>query len=450
MLYVLCGRRQAVPSSLCLSPSSTLSTPGQHGSMAATSAPQPHCHSKKRGDGLTPGSRNGEAVLLRLHATVGESTEPEGDRHGPCAAAPVSPNSSRPKTASISQPPSQPAEAVSVVTPNFPEIRHMCVKDKYDIDINTDPRAFAHHRSRTWPHPAIGLTVGEDGGWLAAIYDVVRATGLPNCMGARVPVPTCLNVDAWRKYVDTTTDEADLLEYIQFGFPLGYMGPTSPTESVPNHPSATRFPNEIDHFVSTEKAAGALIGPFSQPPFTSWVHVFPLMSRPKTESDKRRDITDLTFPTDKSVNAYIMKNSALGQVREHTLPSVANLSAVLKRVGSGAFLFTLDIARVYKNFTSDPLDWPLLCLRWGEAYYMDVSMPFGARASSCFMQRVANCFTRILRAEGIEAIMYLDDVVVVAPDLDTALAQYVRVKSLFAELGLPEGPPRWSDGWAYR
>ena len=188
--------------------------------------------------------------------------------------------------------------------------------------------------------------------------------------------------------MDTATDEVDLIDYIQFGFPLGYMGPISPTESVPNHPSATRFPNHIDQFISSEQEAGALIRPFTRPPFTPWVHVSPLMSRPKADSNKRRIITDLTFPNDCSVNSYIMKNSALGQVREHTLPSVANLASALKRVGEGAFLFTVDIARAYKNFYSDPLDWPLLCVRWNEAYYMDVSMPFGARASSCFVMNL--------------------------------------------------------------
>ena len=145
----------------------------------------------------------------------------------------------------------------------------------------------------------------------------------------------------------------------------------------------------------------------SSPPFVPWVHLSPLMSRPKTKPHKRRVITDLTFPNDRSVNAYIMKNSALGEVREHTLPSVAGLASALRRTGTGAYLFTLDIARAYKNFTSDPLDWPLLYARWDGKYYIYLSMLFGARASSCFMQRVANFITRVLRDEGIEAIMYL-------------------------------------------
>ena len=327
---------------------------------------------------------------------------------------------------------------VSEFTPNFPDIRHMCTRDRYDCDIDVDPYAFAQYRLRTWPHPAADFTLAHGGGKYAMIYDKVRATGLPNCMAARIPVPTHLNVDVWRRYLDHKTDEADLLQYIQFGFPLGYLGPVSPTEDAQNHPSATRFPNHIDKFIHAEKEAGALIGPFPHPPFTPWVHLSPLMSRPKAESEKRRVITDLTFPNDRSVNAYIMKNSALGEVRQHTLPSVADLASALKRLGTGAYLFTVDIARAYKNFNSDPLDWPLLCVRWNGAYYTDLSMPFGARASSCFMQRIANFVTRVLRDEGMEAMMYLDDVVVVAPDHHVATRQYDRVRAFLAELGLPE------------
>ena len=79
-------------------------------------------------------------------------------------------------------------------------------------------------------------------------------------------------------------------------------------------------------------------------------------------------------------------------------------------------------------------------------------MPFGARASSCFMQRVANFVTRILRDEGIRATIYLDDIVVIAPDAHTARTHYTKVKDLLAELGLPEAldkaqPPDTQVRW---
>ena len=115
-------------------------------------------------------------------------------------------------------------------------------------------------------------------------------------------------------------------------------------------------------------------------------------------------------------------------------------------------MFTLDIARAYKNFMSNPLDWPLLCVQWRGQYFVETSMPFGSRASSCFMQRVANFITRVLRSEGITAIMYLDDIIVVSPDHTSAKAHYGRAKELLAELGLPEAvgkaqPPAQAVRW---
>ena len=325
----------------------------------------------------------------------------------------------------------------------------MCTKDQYDLPIDTSPYAFADYRARTWPFPSTVFSMSNDFSHYTAIYDAVRATGLPNCLGARIPLPSSLNLEAWRLYIDTDTDEVDLLQYLQFGFPLGYLGPISPTHDTQNHDSASRFPAHIDHFISTEKEAGAMIGPFNAPPFAPWVHVSPLMSRPKADPGKRRVITDLTFPADSSINAYVMKNSALGEVREHTLPSFTDLVTALRGAGPHAHLFTIDIARAYKNFMTDPLDWPLLCTRWNDNYFLELSMPFGARG---FMQRIANVITRLLRDEGITALMYLDDVIVVAPDAEVANVHFDRVRTLLAELGLPEAvdkakPPSTSVRW---
>ena len=54
------------------------------------------------------------------------------------------------------------------------------------------------------------------------------------------------------------------------------------------------------------------------------------------------------------------------------------------------------------------------------------------------MQRVAKLVTQVLRQENFQAIMNLDDIVVVAPDLTTATTHYARVRALLSELGLPE------------
>ena len=77
-------------------------------------------------------------------------------------------------------------------------------------------------------------------------------------------------------------------------------------------------------------------------------------------------------------------------------------------------------------------------------------MPFGPRASSMHMLRVANAITSILASKGIRA--HLDDLVVVARTQDEAHQAYEVAKELFKELGLPEElnksqPPAQTITW---
>ena len=248
-----------------------------------------------------------------------------------------------------------------LVEPPFDRIREMCVKDLTDSDIDTSPTAFRDHRVRTWPQ-MVSQMGSEKSASLVRIYDAVKQTGVPNCMGARIQLESDLNIQAWERYADMESDEAQLLEMIKFGFPLGYMGPPSNTLHVVNHSSAIEFADQVQSFIDKEVAEGALVGPFLAVPFSPWAHVSPLMSRPKSDGVKHRIISDLTFPPESSVNAYIQKNStsALGEVGEHTLPTVADFVEDLRDVGVGAYMFTLDVARAYKNFRVDPLDWPLM------------------------------------------------------------------------------------------
>ena len=322
--------------------------------------------------------------------------------------------------------------------PPFSAIREMCASDEPSPDIATNPESFRAHRRSHWPSFDVSGTQPETILRYKHIYDVVKHTGLPNCLEAKIPLDSNLNIAAWERYADMDSDEAQLVQFVKYGFPLGYMGPPSDTTSVPNHASAKDYPEQVTQFIDSEHEKGAIMGPFLAPPFTPWAHVSPLMSRPKGGGAKRRIISDLTFPQDRSVNAYIQKNSALGEVRDHTLPTIADFVQDLKETGVGAYMFTVDVARAYKNFRVDPLDWPLMCINWEDRVYIETAMPFGARSSSNNMQRVANMITRILGEEGIRAKMYLDDLIVVAETKEEAGAQYQRVKALFKELGLPE------------
>ena len=107
-------------------------------------------------------------------------------------------------------------------------------------------------------------------------------------------LPTDLNLDMWDFYLRGTPEGDELADFIRFGFPMGYMGPTTDTKSIPNHKRALDFPLSIDKFVKKELDLGGLVGPFNDPPFSPWMHISPLMSREKRNTSERRVIIDMT------------------------------------------------------------------------------------------------------------------------------------------------------------
>ena len=92
-------------------------------------------------------------------------------------------------------------------------------------------------------------------------------------------------------------------------------------------------------------------------------------------------------------------------IMEHSLLTVSDFVGDLVEGGRDSYMFTVDVARAYKNFPLDPLDWPLACIKWDDQYMVDIVMPFGVRSSSLNMQRVANLIVLILEKEGIKARM---------------------------------------------
>ena len=342
-----------------------------------------------------------------------------------------------------------PRSRPQTVSHNFHRIRQYCEGNvPFDKPVDARPQALASHRRAEWPR----MTEHPTAPGLVKIYDVVRETGVPNAMGARIRVPSNLNIPAWEFCLDLIGHRGHILEFVKYGFPMGYAGPISDTVAAPNHPSATDYPTHIDEFVEKELSLGALVGPFATPPFRPWCHISPLMSREKGDTGKRRVITDMTYPQDKSINAYIVKNGVYGFEYAHSLPTVEALADAIRDMGKGVYLSSIDVSRAYKNFVSDPLDWPLLCFAWKNMAYCDLSMPFGARASSFHMQTVANCITSILELYGIQSFMYLDDLVILSPDRDTAWTHYLTARQLLKDLGLPEAedkaqPPSTSIKW---
>jgi hypothetical protein len=133
------------------------------------------------------------------------------------------------------------------------------------------------------------------------IYDLVRASGAPNFLSARVPLPHQLNIARWREYLHGHTDVA-LVDFLEYGFPIGF-NPSHPLESTDrNHASALLHPLHVQTYLDKEIDSQAMLGPFDAPPFWPWCHLNPIMTRPKKDSQDRRVILDMSWPLHASVN----------------------------------------------------------------------------------------------------------------------------------------------------
>lgn len=269
------------------------------------------------------------------------------------------------------------------------------------------------------------------------IYDAVAKSNLTNVDGPRLRIPSQLCVPAW--FSISTGHEADIfvLDGIQFGFSMEYLQRDIPhSQTTQNHPSAINYPKHVQDYIATELKHQALIGPFHIPPFNRF-HISPLMTRPKTNSDNRRIIVDLSYP-DGGVNKWVMKGFSQGEFIHHHLPTISQaVDAITELSHSDVYLSSIDISRAYRNFRSCPRDWPLLGIIYDQKIYLDTALPFGSRMSSYYMQKIAEFICRALANHGLKTLMYLDDLLIISDSQSQAHLQYDFALQLIQSLGLP-------------
>ena len=109
------------------------------------------------------------------------------------------------------------------------------------------------------------------------IHEMVKATGVPNFMHARIPVKSQLNVQAWKNNLEGYWDE-QLCQLIEFGFPLDFNRSCPLKCDMGNHKSALEFPADVDAYIAEELEYGAILGPFDAPPI-HMSHSSPFMTR---------------------------------------------------------------------------------------------------------------------------------------------------------------------------
>ena len=211
------------------------------------------------------------------------------------------------------------------------------------------------------------------------IHALIRVTNKPNYIEARLPVKSQLNISEWKSRLTNYWDQ-QLLQLLEFGFPLDFNRNCPLRREGTNHSSAFEHPSDVDANIKEETEFNAILGPFHQNPIEGG-HCSPFMTRHKPNSDRRRVIIDLSWPQGASVNSGINKNAYLESQFDLTFPSVDDITNEVKRLGRGALLYKVDVSRAFRHVKVDPGDYDLLGLEWGGTY-VDTCLPFGTRHGS--------------------------------------------------------------------
>ena len=124
------------------------------------------------------------------------------------------------------------------------------------------------------------------------LHKFVKRFGCPNFLGARVPVVSNLKMDSWKFHLRDYWD-TQLLNLMEFGFPLNFDTTTELISTEENHASTKQFSSHVQTYIWEELKYGAILNPFKHKPIP--LHISPFMTRDKPYSDTRQTIVDLSW-----------------------------------------------------------------------------------------------------------------------------------------------------------
>ena len=200
------------------------------------------------------------------------------------------------------------------------------------------------------------------------------------------------------------------MDLIEYGFPLDFDRTRKLVSTLQNHASAKNYPSHVDKYIQEELSHNAILGPLDRKPFD--VHISPLMTRDKSNSDCRRTIFDLSFPKGYSVNDGVLKDSYLGTKFQMHYPTVDIIVKNLNDLGPGANIFKVDISRAFRHIRIDPGDIDLLALQHRYKLYLELSLPFGYRLGAFFFSKISDAVRYIMSQNGHNALLnYIDDLI---------------------------------------
>ena len=184
------------------------------------------------------------------------------------------------------------------------------------------------------------------GDYFVSLHNLVSAPGLradsssypaftANHLGARIKLAhTCLKPDRWRTHL-IGYEHADIVQYLEYGFPLGLSELSELKSSTRNHGSSYGFYTHVDKFVTEEILNGGLAGPFPKAPWWDCI-ISPMMTAPK-KPDSRRTVYDATYG-DNSLNNATPNDFYLGQPCIYTYPKLDDFRRLVLRCGHKSYM----------------------------------------------------------------------------------------------------------------
>ena len=97
-----------------------------------------------------------------------------------------------------------------------------------------------------------------------------------------------------------------------------------------------------------------MLGYFNNIP---WCQTNPILTRPKKDSINQRIIMDLSW----KIN----------------LPLALDMSCFIWNAGRGAYLYSADVAMIYRQLSLDVADWPRVRFQFEGRFFTDRSLLFG-------------------------------------------------------------------------
>ena len=165
-----------------------------------------------------------------------------------------------------------------------------------------------------------GYNHSLDMGYLG-MHELLCNSGIPNCIGPQLKIPTDLNIPLWDSLLQDDRDH-QLIFFLKYGFPLDLSQSLEfePQSIITNHASAIQHSECIQNYLDVEIKHKAIMGPFKSPPIAA-LHCSPLLTRPKAGSTNRRVIVALSWPHGNSVNHQVCSDSYMGSVFKLTFPT---------------------------------------------------------------------------------------------------------------------------------